>query len=89
VTREATNADGGRGTGLAAAAWDRLPAWVRADFGVELVSIEPTRYGSDETAELWRGVTADGAAFAVKLSGGGSAAGLAVSAHLTAGWTVR
>lgn len=64
-----------------AAVHDRLSDWVREDFGLALVSARPVGYGADETAELWRATTADGRAFAVKLSGG-SPAGLVVSAHL-------
>ncbi|GAA0798308.1 phosphotransferase enzyme family protein [Spirilliplanes yamanashiensis] len=58
--------------------------WVRADFGVDLVAAEEVRLGSDHRARLWRGVTAGGDAYAVKLSGGGTAAGLVVAAHLAA-----
>jgi spectinomycin phosphotransferase len=55
---------------------------VRQDFGVELVSIEPVLHGADEAAQLWHAVDAAGARYAVKLTGGGTAAGLAVTAHL-------
>lgn len=41
-------------------------------FGVHLTSIDATGYDADEAAELWRGVYVDGAAYAVKLSGGGT-----------------
>ncbi|MGC4771776.1 phosphotransferase enzyme family protein [Micromonospora sp. DT44] len=39
-------------------------------------------YGADLRARLWRGETGDGARYAVKVSGGGTPAGLIVSAHL-------
>lgn len=80
-----TSGDYGRpGDGDGSMAGDRLREWVRADFGVDLSSVEPTRLGADETAELWHGAGPDGARFAVKLSGGGTSAGLALSAHLAA-----
>ncbi len=47
-----------------------------------LGTLERVDHGADETAELWRGVTADESAYAIKLSGGGTPAGLVVSAHL-------
>ena len=61
---------------------DRLAGWLRADFGLVLVAAEPVPYGADDTAQLWRATTADGAQWAVKLSGGGTPAGLLVTAHL-------
>lgn len=66
----------------AATAGERLRAWVREDFGVDLSSIDGVGHGADEAAELWHGVSVDGAPYAVKLSGGGTPAGLVVSAHL-------
>lgn len=68
--------------GLAATAGERLAAWVREDFSLDLTSIDEVEHGADEAAELWRGVCVDGAPYAVKLSGGGTPAGLVVSAHL-------
>ena len=65
-----------------AAAGERLRAWVREDFGVELTSIDRVGHGADTAAEAWRGVSAAGASYAVKWSGGGTPAGLVVSAHL-------
>jgi spectinomycin phosphotransferase len=61
---------------------DRLAAWVAEDFGLTLVSAVPVRFGADATAQLWRATTVDGARYAVKLSGGGTAAGLVVPARL-------
>jgi spectinomycin phosphotransferase len=63
---------------------EQLCAWVRSDFDVDLTTIDRVAHGADENAEPWRGVCADGSAFAVKLSGGGAPAGLVVSAHLAA-----
>lgn len=74
--------DDGSGDQLAATAGERLRAWVREDFGVDLTSIDGVGHGADEAAELWRGVSMDGAPYAVKLSGGGTPAGMVVSAHL-------
>ncbi|MGH3924974.1 MAG: phosphotransferase [Pseudonocardiaceae bacterium] len=65
-----------------AAAGERLRAWVREDFGVELTSIDRVGHGADTAAEAWRGVSTAGASYAVKWSGGGTPAGLLVSAHL-------
>lgn len=59
-----------------------LRGWVREDFGLDLVGLEPVGHGADEAAELWRGVATDGRAYAVKLSGSGTPAGLLLSAHL-------
>jgi len=56
--------------------------WVHDDFGIDLITLDPVGHGADERAELWRGAGADGAAYAVKCSGGGTPAGLLVSAHL-------
>ncbi|MFG1653143.1 phosphotransferase enzyme family protein [Micromonospora sp. NPDC049275] len=58
--------------------------WVRADFGLDLSVLNEITHGSDERARLWRARTPDGARFAVKLSGGGTSAGLIVTAHLAA-----
>ncbi len=65
-----------------AAAAQRLRAWVRADFGLDLVTLEPAGHGADLSAQVWRGTCAGAAAYAVKLSGAGTAAGLVVSAQL-------
>ncbi|MCI4061127.1 hypothetical protein MRQ36_00485 [Micromonospora sp. R77] len=61
---------------------DRIASWVAADFGLTLVSAVPVGFGADPTARLWRATTVDGAACAVKLSGGGSPTGLLVPARL-------
>jgi len=74
--------DDGSGARLAATAGQRLRAWVREDFDVDLTAIEAVGHGADEAAELWRGVSVDGSSYAVKLSGGGTAAGMVVSAYL-------
>ncbi|MGN6331984.1 MAG: phosphotransferase [Motilibacteraceae bacterium] len=63
---------------------ERVVAWVRADFGLELTGIEPVEHGADGAALRWRGVDVDGRAYAVKLSGGGSAAATAVPSWLAA-----
>lgn len=59
-----------------------LREWVREEFAVDLVALQPVGHGADQAAELWRGVATDGRAYAVKLSAGGTAAGLALTAHL-------
>ncbi|MEH0844053.1 aminoglycoside phosphotransferase family protein [Micromonospora sp. CPCC 205711] len=56
--------------------------WVADDFGVDLTTVERVDLGADESAELWRGVADDGSRWAVKLSGGGTPAGLVASAYL-------
>lgn len=61
---------------------DTLSAWVQQDFGVEITTLSSVEHGADEAAQLWRGFRADGASYAVKLSGAGTPAGLIVSAHL-------
>lgn len=61
---------------------ERLAGWVAADFGLTVVSAVPVGYGADATAELWRATTTDGGEYAVKLSGGGTPAGLVVTARL-------
>lgn len=63
---------------------EQLCHWVRADFGLDLTVVETVNLDPDQPAQLWRGQTAEGPAYAVKLSGGGSAAGLVVSEQLTA-----
>jgi spectinomycin phosphotransferase len=59
-----------------------LRAWLREDFGLEVVSLERVRGGADENAALWRARDEAGVSYAVKWSSGGSSAGLVVSAHL-------
>lgn len=60
----------------------RLAGWVADDFGLTVVSAVPVGFGADASAELWRATTADGGEYAVKLSGGGTPAGLVVTAQL-------
>lgn len=69
---------------MAAPAGKRVRAWVREDFGIDLTSIHGVGHGTDEAAQLWRAVAADGIPYAIKLSGGGTPAGMVVSAHLLA-----
>lgn len=59
-----------------------LISWVRDDFAADLASVERVTSGADENAATWRGVAADGGAYAIKLTSGGSAAGLVVPAYL-------
>jgi spectinomycin phosphotransferase len=61
---------------------DTLSAWVQQDFGIEITTLSLVEHGADEAARLWRACGADGASYAVKLSGAGTPAGLIVSAHL-------
>lgn len=60
----------------------QLAARVAEEFGLTLVSAAPVGFGADPAARLWRATTADGHAYAVKLSGGGNPAGLVVTAQL-------
>jgi spectinomycin phosphotransferase len=69
---------------VAAATPERLRAWVREDFGLDLARLEPVGLGGDATAALWHGTSLGGPGFAVKLSGSDSGAGLLVQAHLVA-----
>ncbi|MFD2767040.1 phosphotransferase [Micromonospora eburnea] len=61
---------------------DQLAARVAEDFGLALITAVPVEFGADPTAELWRAGTVDGHEYAVKLSGGGTPAGLVVTAGL-------
>src|SRR5262245_43370467 len=79
-SRATCRRDGGRG--YSAQIMDGLREWVSADFGVDLTRLEMVHFGADSDAHLWRGTSARGDSFAVKLSGGGTAAGLIVSAEL-------
>ncbi len=56
--------------------------WVREEFGLRLSKVDEVPHGADLRARLWRGATGDGARYAVKLSGGGTPAGLIVTAYL-------
>ncbi|WP_410812614.1 phosphotransferase enzyme family protein [Micromonospora sp. 067-2] len=60
----------------------QVAGWVRADFGLDLTTVDEVTHGADQHARLWRASCADGARYAVKLSGGGTPAGLVVAAHL-------
>lgn len=63
-----------------------IVAWVQEDFGIELDKLEGAEHGADVAAAVWRGTAVDGRVYAVKWSGGGTAAGLLVPAQLaTAG----
>lgn len=68
--------------GGAASAGDSVRVWVQQDFGVEIATLSAVEHGADEASRLWRGVGAGGASYAVKLSGGGTPAGLIMSVHL-------
>ncbi|MEU8262203.1 aminoglycoside phosphotransferase family protein [Micromonospora sp. NPDC048999] len=61
---------------------DRLAARVAEQFGLTLITAVPVGFGADPTATLWRATTRDGHEYAVKLSGGGTPAGLVVAAGL-------
>ncbi|MEU4401944.1 aminoglycoside phosphotransferase family protein [Micromonospora orduensis] len=56
--------------------------WVGTDFGLDVTTMDAVTHGADQYAQLWRARAVDGARYAVKLSGGGTSAGLAVSAYL-------
>ncbi|MFF5056040.1 phosphotransferase [Micromonospora sp. NPDC000663] len=56
--------------------------WVRTDFGLDMTTMDAVTHGADRYAQLWRARAVDGTRYAVKLSGGGTSAGLAVSAYL-------
>ncbi|MET8360093.1 aminoglycoside phosphotransferase family protein [Micromonospora sp. NPDC005171] len=55
---------------------------VRTGFGLRLSTMEPVTSGADQNARLWLAQAADGGRYAVKLSGGGTPAGLVVTAYL-------
>ncbi|MET8262639.1 phosphotransferase [Micromonospora arida] len=55
---------------------------VRTGFGLQLSTMELVTSGADQRARLWLAQTADGGRYAVKLSGGGTPAGLVVTAYL-------
>lgn len=60
----------------------RLRRWIQDDFGFDLSIVEELTVGTDRDARSWRAVDDDGERFAVKLSTGGTAAGLLVPACL-------
>ncbi|MEU8154769.1 phosphotransferase [Micromonospora sp. NPDC048986] len=55
---------------------------VRTGFGLHLSTMERVTYGADQHARLWLAQATDGCRYAVKLSGGGTPAGLVVTAYL-------
>ncbi|MBB5907695.1 phosphotransferase [Actinoalloteichus hymeniacidonis] len=59
-----------------------LAEWIRADFGIDLVSIESVDQGADRAAQVRRGIASDGARYAIKWTTGGSRAGLTVPNRL-------
>jgi spectinomycin phosphotransferase len=61
---------------------DDLLERVERDFGLTLRDLTEVAGGADESAQLWRAIGPDGEAYAVKLSGGGTAAGLVLTAYL-------
>ncbi|MET8203368.1 phosphotransferase enzyme family protein [Micromonospora taraxaci] len=60
----------------------RVAEQVRAGFGLSISAMELVTHGADQHARLWLARTLDGGRYAVKLSGGGTAAGLVVTAYL-------
>ncbi|WFE54518.1 phosphotransferase [Micromonospora sp. WMMD1155] len=60
----------------------RVAEQVRAGFGLSISAMELVTHGADQRARLWLARTVDGGRYAVKLSGGGTAAGLVVTAYL-------
>lgn len=62
----------------------QVTGWARTDFGLDLTDLDEVTHGADQHARLWRAHAADGTRYAVKLSGGGTPAGLVVAAHLAA-----
>lgn len=66
----------------AAKGGDRVRGWVEEDFALDLISTDAVEHGADDNAQLWRGTDAEGVRYAVKLSAGGTPAGLVVTAHL-------
>ncbi|MEV4658588.1 aminoglycoside phosphotransferase family protein [Micromonospora sp. NPDC049301] len=59
-----------------------VTGWIRTEFGLDLARLDEVTHGADQRARLWLAHTADGTRYAVKLSGGGTPAGLVVTAHL-------
>ena len=60
----------------------QVVGWVRADFGLDLSALGEVTHGADQHARLWRAQASDGRRYAVKLSGGGTPAGLLVTEYL-------
>ena len=63
---------------------DAVADRVAAAYGLRVESLAEVPGGADAAATLWRATTADGGSYAVKLSRGGLATGLAVTAGLAA-----
>ncbi|HZB50746.1 MAG TPA: hypothetical protein VE547_16790, partial [Mycobacteriales bacterium] len=61
---------------------------VEVAYGLRLGPLTEVAGGADSAATLWRGVAADGAAYAVKVSRGRLDTGLAVTAELAAAGVV-
>ncbi|TDC47880.1 aminoglycoside phosphotransferase family protein [Jiangella ureilytica] len=61
---------------------DDLRDWIDADFGVRFVEVTPIGHGADAAASVWQVTQRDRTRYAVKWSGGGSAAGLLLPARL-------
>jgi spectinomycin phosphotransferase len=59
-----------------------LARWARDDFGVTLVGLDLVHGGVDEHAQVWHGRADDGAQYAIKLTAGGSDAGLTLPRYL-------
>ncbi|MGW5559726.1 phosphotransferase enzyme family protein [Micromonospora sp. NPDC003944] len=55
---------------------------LRTGFGLRVAAMENVAHGADQHARLWLAHTVDGDRYAVKLSGGGTPAGLVVTAYL-------
>jgi spectinomycin phosphotransferase len=63
---------------------ERLRTWLRDDFGLDAVRLDPVTTGADAAALLWRAAGDDGATYAVKWTRGGTVTGSVVAAHLAA-----
>jgi spectinomycin phosphotransferase len=63
---------------------ERVVEAVSQVFGLRLTALEPVTAGADALARVWRGPDRDSGSWAVKLTRGGSVAGLLVPAHLAA-----
>ncbi|WP_328375194.1 phosphotransferase [Micromonospora zamorensis] len=55
---------------------------IHTGFGLQLSTLERVTHGADQRARLWLACGVDGSRYAVKLSGGGTPAGLVVTAYL-------
>lgn len=58
---------------------------LRAGFGLRVAAMAHVAHGADQHARLWLAHTVDGDRYAVKLSGGGTPAGLVVTALMFVG----